>query len=334
MGEHSRREFLGLTLPAGVALGAGLTALQPSSTFAAPAQLAHTGPGGNGAVTFELELDGKPAGLLDSAYGGDATSSVVLDTMQRKHLAGVKYEDIVLTCGAGMSPDFYQWIKATVDRHPVAKSGAIVASDVTGRALYRLQWTNGLLTEIGFPACDATSMSPVRMTVKITPASSQMIFPATGASRGVLPVKRWASNNFRLTILGCQTACAHVNAIDAIVLKEVVPGAGAPAGALRAVQIGTRLLEIPNLCLSAVEADATEFYKWYEDFLVKGQNAPANEKTGTLEYLAIDNKPIFTLSFSGLGIFKFAPEKVEAGVPTIRRVRAEMYCNSIGFTTA
>lgn len=331
MGEHSRREFLGLTLPASVALGAGLTALRPSPTLAAPAQLAPVG--GNTAVSFELELDGKPAGLLDSVDGGDATSNVVLDNMQRKHLAGVKYEDIVLTCGAGMSTDFYQWIKAAIDKRPVAKNGAVIASDSTGRALYRLQWTNGLLTEIGFPACDGSSMSPARMTVKITPAATQLLMPATPAPRGGLPQKPWSTRNFRLTILGCQAACAHVNAIDAIVLKDV-PGAGTPVGAPRAVQFGPRILEIPNLCLSAVEADAAEFYKWYEDFLVRGQNAPTFEKTGTLEYLAADNKPLFTLSFAGLGIFKFAPEKMDAGVPTIRRIRAEMYCDSIGFTIA
>ena len=40
---------------------------------------------------------------------------------------------------------------------------------------------------------------------------------------------------------------------------------------------------------------------------------------------------LFTLTFSGLGMFKLTPEKVEAGSENVRRVKAEMYCEQITF---
>ena len=36
-----------------------------------------------------------------------------------------------------------------------------------------------------------------------------------------------------------------------------------------------------------------------------------------------------SLQFFNLGIFKIAPEKLEAGADTIRRVKVEMYCERI-----
>ena len=338
MSEHSRREFLGFTLPAGLALGAGLTALR-SSTFAAqnqtPTPAAIRGGGANAAARFALELDGHHAGWLDSVEGGDATADVVLekmgpDNIQHKHLAGVKYEDIVLTCGTGMSKDFYDWIKASLDRRSVVKNGAIVALDFSGKPVSRLEWTNGLLTEVALPACDAASKDIARMTLKITPALTKMAPPQAGGSSVLLQQKKWLPSNFRLQIAGCQSACSHVSAVDAIVLKYAQL-ASAP-GVLRSVQLPGRQVEVPNLCLMAAESEATEFLTWYEDFLIKGNNAPAGEKTGTLEYLTPDMKqPLFTLSFGGLGIFKFAPDKMQVGMQAIRRVRAEMYCDSIAF---
>ena len=43
---------------------------------------------------------------------------------------------------------------------------------------------------------------------------------------------------------------------------------------------------------------------------------------------------LLTLNFAGLGIFKLTPEKVEAGSENIRRIKAEMYCESIEFKPA
>jgi hypothetical protein len=68
-------------------------------------------------AVFEVPV-GIMAGWLQSVEGGHATSAVIvedasIDRVQKKHLAGVKYEDITITTGTGMSKEFYDWIKDT-----------------------------------------------------------------------------------------------------------------------------------------------------------------------------------------------------------------------------
>src|SRR5688572_6333717 len=53
---------------------------------------------------YAIEIDGIMAGWLHSAEGGHATSDVVVEklagtTLQKKHLGGVKYEDVSIQMG-------------------------------------------------------------------------------------------------------------------------------------------------------------------------------------------------------------------------------------------
>src|SRR5262249_14790536 len=185
MSEHTRREFLWKTIP-GVALGGvGLTALQPLALLEAEAQQPVTtarDPRSYVGTRYGVELDGQFAGWIEFAQGGAATAPVGLgkagpDNIQRKHLAGVKYEDSVVSCGTGMSKSFYEWIKATLDRKFVRKNGAIIAFDYNFKPRSRLEWANGLITEVGFPACDAASRNLAKMNIKITPAFTRMAGP-------------------------------------------------------------------------------------------------------------------------------------------------------------
>ena len=94
-------------------------------------------------------------------------------------------------------------------------------------------------------------------------------------------------------------------------------------------------LEIPNLVVTMAESHADEFYDWHRSFVIEGRSGQDQEKTGQLEYLSQDlGSVLLTLNFAGLGIFKLTPEKVEAGSENIRRMKAEMYCESIQFKPA
>lgn len=334
MSANTRREFLGVTVPGTVALGASLATMRPLAASGADPQAPVRNNIGQGfGARFALELDGVQAGWLESVEGGDAVGNVVPGmagpgNIQSKHLQGLKYEDIVLTCGTGMSKSFYDWIKAAVDRNFVPKNGAIISFDYMGKGVSRLDWVKAYISEVGFPACDAASKGPACLTVKITPNSTRMV-PNAAMASPVGAQKKWLASNFHLDIAGCSAACARASAIDAIVLKS--GSAASSLGVARTFQVVPGQLEVPNLAVVAAESEAVEFFNWHEDFVVQGHNSKDKEKTGKLEYLGPDFKPLFTLSFSGLGIFKFAPEKVEAGAEAIRRVRAEMYCDVMNF---
>src|SRR5258708_34582184 len=78
---------------------------------------------------FGLEVGKVAAGWVQSVEGGHATSDVVVekvgaDHLQHKHIGGVKYEDISVSCGTGMSKAFYEWIKPSFDRQHMRNDGA------------------------------------------------------------------------------------------------------------------------------------------------------------------------------------------------------------------
>jgi phage tail-like protein len=291
---------------------------------------------------YGLELDGLFSGILESVEGGYASSDVVVhkvgaDQIAHKHIASVKYEDITITCGAGMSKGFYELVKGTLDRKFTRHNGAIVEYDYNNKERSRLSFFNALATEISFPTLDASSKDAAKMTVKLTPEYTRM---QTGggslnARQYVIDQqvqKRWLPCNFRLQIAGLD--CTRVNRIEAITVKLKV--VGNPVGELQDNQAEPAHLEMPNLVVTLSESaseSAKGFYDWHETFVIKGDNGKDQEKSGTLECFTPDLKEaLFKLDLEHLGIFRLAPEKVETGRENIRHVQAEMYCEEIVFS--
>lgn len=290
---------------------------------------------------YAVDLGGKMAGWLWSADGGHATSDVISeklgpDHIVKKHIGPVKYEDITVTCGTGMSKEFYEWIKASFDHKYKRTDGAIIAADYDHKEHSRLTWHNALITEVGFPALDAASKDAAKMTMKFSPEYTRtQVTPGGGpAISGQIDAKiqkRWLPSNFRLRIDGLENPCTRVNKIEALVVKQKV--VENPVGELRDYEREPAVLETPNLVITFPESHAHEFYQWHEDFVIKGNNGDDKEKGGTLEYLTPNlQEVIFTINFTHLGIFKLTPEKVESGSENIRRLKAEMYCEEMRFT--
>lgn len=287
-----------------------------------------------------LELDGVFAGWLHSAAGGSVAANVITeklgdDAIAKKPISGSKYEPITLTCGAGMSRSFYDWLKDSFDQKNVRKNGAILSADYDNKELSRLSFLNALISEVELPACDAASKDAARMTVRIQPEETRFAAsPGGGAlitnASHESPQKQWLPANFRLRIDGLDDACAHVNKIDAITLKQqngedITGQAGKPVTENPGVKPSNLVIVLP-------ESHADALFKWHQDFVIKGNDNAAAEKNGSLEYLAPNLQDVlFRVRFSRLGIFNIAPEKVEAGAESIKRVKAEMFCQSMTF---
>jgi hypothetical protein len=298
---------------------------------AAPGKAANGGTG-----NYALELDGVVVGWLHSAEGGNATADVISEPavpgqIQKKHLAGVKYEDIIITAGTGMSSSFYQWMKDSFEGKYSRKNGAIIAVDSQYREVSRIAFTNGLLKEITFPELNAAAKDPANITVTISPEwtrrtvsqGSKISLP--NSSKG----KQWLTSNFRFKLDGLEKTTASVNKIAAITVKWNRDGNA--AGEVRDNQLKPVKIEFPNVVITLAESNSQPLYDWLDDFLISGNNGDGKEKSGTLEYLTPDLKEsFFTLNFSHLGIFKLATEVAETN--NVRRIEADMYCESISLT--
>jgi hypothetical protein len=280
---------------------------------------------------FAIEVGGT-SGPVTSVEGGTASSVVIAekagpDGIVHKHLAGVKYDDIVITCGPGMSSAFYAWIADTLNRNIGRKDGAIVVGDFNFREISRLNFANALISRVVFPALDSTSKDAAAITVALSPDYTRQV-PAGGSLQGPTGTKQkqWMRDAFRLNIDGLN--CTHVGSIAAIVVQR-----NAVDESIRETQSQPQSLDISDLVITLPEANADSFYAWFDDFVIKGNNLAAAEKSGTLELLTSDQKEtLFTLTFGALGIHRVSPSKLEAGSSTVRQVEVAMYCEQITFT--
>lgn len=283
-----------------------------------------------------LELDGVVSGPLKSFEGGEAAAEVVveqpgLDNVARKHLAGVTYSDLEVCFGAGMSSDLYDWIALTLQQKYIRKNGSVLIADYNGTLRSRQDFFHGLISEIGFPACNAASKEAGYITLKIAPeytrtasASGQKVSSSAGYGK---KSALFLPSNFRLTINGLD--CTRVSKIDALVVTQKMSTAA--IGEQRDYAQEPASQEIPNLCISILDDGKNGFREWFDDFVIKGNSAV--EKNGTLEFLGANQKdPIFKLTFSNIGIFKLARQKVEANSEKLQQLRAEMYCEELAFS--
>lgn len=341
MKRHSRREFLSEVIHGTVAAGAGLMVLDPLLGLVAKAQLPPaitTDKRSSTAGKFGMELDGQFAGWVESVAGGHAVADTVIEKVgsgqiQRKHIAGVKYEDVTINCGTGMSKSFYDWIKASFDnKQPVPKNGAIITADYNNKAHSRMEFFNGVVTEIGFPACDAGSKDPAKMTIKFAPESTRTTVANPGVSydggykNNQTLQKKWLPSNFRLKIDGLD--CTQVRKIEAVTAKFA--SGGNQVGAARLQSSMAPPAPSSNLVITVPES--RQLSQWYEDFVVRGDNRLEKQRNGMLEFLSPDLKEsFFWLSFRNLAILKLLLSPLQAGSAASRMVTAEMSCNGIRF---
>lgn len=256
---------------------------------------------------FALVIDGATVGWVQSVEGGHATSDVVTDkrvpdNVVHKHLAGVKYEDIKVTFGREMSKPLYDWIKAAFDHRHVRKDGSIHSCDYDANIKSTLDFFHGLISEIGFPALDASSKDTTPLTVKVSPeltrvpqASGKVGALATALATGDKPgPKTWSPAGFRLDFPGCGEPCKAASKISAVRLDVAAPALpGQPPAAHHCSPI---LVTMPP---------SKDLAKWVVD------GAP---RDGTLEYRTADGTVAFALKLVKTRALRVTPiQQQQAG---------------------
>jgi hypothetical protein len=143
--------------------------------------------------------------------------------------------------------------------------------------------------------------------------------------------KKWLASNFKLEVDGLPTS--RVAQIKALSIKQQIiefrPGDGGDT------QYLPGKLEYPNLVFSVPEIDAQPWLDYFESFVLKGNQGPENEMTGSIVFLSPDLKEeLMRISMAGLGIFKCAPANEEPSKAKAPSSMPEMYVEEmkISFT--
>ena len=237
--------------------------------------------------TFALELDGQFIDFLKSTEGGFPKAEVIQELVGtnyivKKHIGQPKYQDIAIQCDPVMPKPLFDWIASTLTMSHMRKNGAIITADYNRVIQSRLQFNNALITDIGFPACDAALKEPGYLTVKFAPelttpsAGKGSLTGAVGAkSKAWLPSDFPADNPRSRLQQGHEDRCTHGQ--QTIATQTI--------GEMRDVQKEPGKLEFPNLAITLAETSAGTFYAWFQDMVIKGNAGENNEKAGTLELL-------------------------------------------------
>src|SRR5262249_6405184 len=142
--------------------------------------------------------------------------------------------------------------------------------------------------------------------------------------------QQWLPCNYRLRIDKLEEACKRVSKIEPLVVKQKVTTNA--LGEMRVTGIEPTGVDLPNLVITLPEADAEPFWDWEKSFIIQGNCEESDHKTGTLEFLTPDLKDVlFTITMTGIGIFKMTADKLEAGNENIRKVKVEMYVEDYQF---
>ena len=282
-----------------------------------------------GAGHFMLEIDGAQVGFVNAVEGGLAFGEVVKepgeDFFFKKHIASPGVRDIRLEFGADMDASFYHSIALALQGQHVSLNGLITTCDYDGKIVGSLAFFHALITEVGFPALDATSKDAAKMSIVLSPDQTILNRKPSGklSVKSDRSQKRWLSSSFRLSIDGFDSK--KVAKVEALTIK--LPRI---SGCFKCEDLSnpTRI-DFPHVVVTMREP-AESVYDWFEDFVIQGNAGDGDERGGTLEYLSADLKTLFSLKFSHLGIFEVLPVVAAAGDST-PRLLAAMYCESMEF---
>jgi hypothetical protein len=265
------------------------------------------------ASRFHLELEGKPCGFVESVEGGGVAAEVVTEApgaehYLKKHLGSASPEPIVLTFGLGLAPAAYGWLADAWNGKRTPRDGRIVFMDATLKATQEIDFRGAVVTSVTFPKLDGASKDAGRFTVVLEPEETTTQ-KASGTVKGATATrtKQWITSSFRVDVDGLDGK--RVAKVDAFTVVTT----GDP-------------IDFPDLRVTVSESGAETWRAWHEEFVVRGNNDEGNEKAGALVLMDPALQEIGRVTLAGLGIYRVAREKTEAGQEAVAAVVAELYC--------
>jgi hypothetical protein len=283
---------------------------------------------------FALELEGAAVGFVTSVEGGEAIGTVVVsppgeDGIAKKQIASVGYDPITIQFGVGMGQELYDWIAEVLDRRQKPRSGAIAFLNYDFTEVRRLEWTQGLITEIVFPPAVGASKDQTLFTITIDPQTATFASSSGKAHTGfsAKQQKKSLSSNFAFSVTGLESASAKIASVQGLSVTQPLV-----REARDVAQPGLGALQVSNILVMVALASAQPWLDWVDDVLLRGQSEDDAERTATLRFLdATLKNPLFTLTLFHVGPVRAQRQKSVSGSDAVALVELELYCESVSF---
>jgi hypothetical protein len=281
---------------------------------------------------FELAIDGHVStAYIKTVEGGYVRANPVdepvgPDVNRIKHSAVADIEPFTCDCGISGLGDVLRWIQSSWRKDFNRRSGQITHANFNLERTFEHEFYDALISETTFPALDGSAKEAAFMKIKFQP-ERVVVRKMTGgrvqANTGSKQ-KLWTPSAFRFSIDGIDEM-KFTNKIESFTIKQGIKKLY--TGADRFPQIEPTKLEFPNITGTISLEFADKLLKWYNDYVVKGQNDLKAQKSGMLEFLdPTRTKTIFSINLYEVGIQHLAVTSSTANQDAIKRVKFELYC--------
>jgi phage tail-like protein len=285
---------------------------------------------------FALELDQKHSsvGWLTSVDGGhfktaSVEAQVGANAYVTKYAGKPTYDDVTFGCGAAMTGSFWDWVQGSLERKPTRRDGAVVAYDFDQKERSRRTFKAALISEIGFPALDASSKTAALLSVKVSPEhiefaegdGSRMTSQAN--NNEMTKQKHWLSCNFNFALERFKGDSALRNCkIEAFTIKQniIVNNVGFEQEARK--EAGR--LDLPQIVVTFPESMAKDWFAWFDKANREGKHAD-QFTTGQIQYLSSDNRTeLMRMELDGVSLLSIEIDKLEAHREGISNVKVTL----------
>lgn len=288
---------------------------------------------------FELQIDGKPTTAylksLDGGFGKHALIDERIGPENKaiKHASVWEVDPFSFEFGLSGANQVLTWIKNSWNKDPTRHDGQIVHANFNMEATFTHEFSGALITETTFPALDGGSKEAAYIKVKCQPYATSISPGGGGKLKGMLTQKQklWLCSGFRLNIDGIDEM-KYANKVESFTIKQNVKKMY--TGKFRQPEIIPTKIEFPNISGTISLEYAKGLLDWYKKYVQTGQDDPAAQKSGSLEFLAPNRQDvIFRINLYEVGLLSAAILQSTANADQIKRVKFELYVGRMDMDT-
>lgn len=274
---------------------------------------------------YFLEIEGLAAGALGLFAGGERFMDTVFASTKRryprKRPGALQFEAIEIAVSLDMAPGFWEWLAAALGPRPSLRRGAIITTDGSGQVLSRVEFSGAAITEVAFPALDASSREAAAIALKLAPEHVEHK-SAAGQRSDVTgqAARRWGASNFHVSVDGMDFSAAKALKVSSIT-----------------AQCGhspTDPSSVSNFTVTVPATTAEQLAEWHRQTIRRAATGKASPRNATITYLAPDlSTTLGTMRLANAGILRLVPEKAE-GRSKARNFVATLYAESVALSVA
>jgi phage tail-like protein len=265
---------------------------------------------------FQLEVDGKSYAMIKSCElpgieGDVAEYQLATDNFASKAITNFKYSAAKLEISLAQGKELWTWLESAINKESRFAQAALILADADLNAMNRVDMEDVYITELGFPAFDASAKELASISVSLRPTRVRFS-DASGkiqGNAGTGKLKNYATNNFELQLGSFDPG--KVKKVDAFKFENKVTENW--LGKFNEPDLIHTKLTRGDLTVEWTGDYAMELQKYADSMFRGGARGKGSEIDGSLSFLKADMTAIGGIEFMGCSLKSLKMAKLEGG---------------------